>query len=163
MIDPQLVGLVSAATALVASIAGPLTTLHIGRLQIRASVLSVNRQKWIDSFREAVANFCAQTAALVHLREKVVSDGRLHVSSEPEVIKRFETLVRTLAQIRLLADPLDGQHCQILALMQDQVRAMKVAPADADIAPQIEAMGSQIVELSVGILRKEWERVKSLD
>ena len=77
MIDPGLVGLVSAATALVASFAGPVITLHIGRLQIRASVLSVNRQKWIDSFRDAVATF----------------DGRVHVSSEAEVIGRFEALI----------------------------------------------------------------------
>jgi hypothetical protein len=163
MIDPGLVGLVSAATALVASFAGPITTLHIGRLQIRASVLSVNRQKWIDSFREAVATFCSQVAASVHLREKFVRDGRVHVSSEAEVIGRFEALIFTLAKIRLLVDPDDHLQRRMLALMQEQIDTLRTTARDSDITPQIEATGAQIIEVSVVILRREWVRVKSLD
>jgi hypothetical protein len=95
--------------------------------------------------------------------ERIARWGRVDWPTEPEVIKRFEALVLALARIRLLADPLDEQHCRILALMHDQIQVMKVAPPDADIASQIEAMGSQIVELSVSILRREWARIKRLD
>jgi hypothetical protein len=163
MIDPGLVGLVSAATALVASFAGPVITLHIGRLQIRASVLSVNRQKWIDSFREAVATFCSQVAASVHLREKFVRDGKVHVSSDAEVIGRFEALIFTLAKIRLLVDPADEDQRKMLALMQEQIDTLRTTAQDADITPRIEATGARIIDASVIILRKEWARVKSLD
>lgn len=163
MIDSTLVGLVSAATVLVASIAAPLVTLRMGRLQIRASVLSANRQKWIDSFREAVATFLSQVAAIVHLREKIVSGGSIHVSAEPEVLKRFEALVFTLARIRLLVDPLDEQQRQMLAVMQQQLKKLQSAATDADIVADNESTGFQVVELAVGILRKEWARVKRLD
>ena len=47
--DPQIVSLVSACTALVASIAGPLATLRVSRRQFDATVLSTGRQKWIDA------------------------------------------------------------------------------------------------------------------
>ena len=77
MIDPVLVSLVSAATALVASITGPAVTLYIGRAQIRAAVLSANRQKWIDGFRDTVASFCSQIAVAVQVRDRIVKQGCL--------------------------------------------------------------------------------------
>jgi hypothetical protein len=163
LIDPQLLGLVSAATALVASVLGPLTTLYIGRLQIRASVLSANRQKWIDTFRETMATFCAQAAIVVQLRDKIVSDGKVHLSTEPEILRRSEALVQTIARIRLLVDPLDVQQGRMLTLMQEHLEAMMAAPADAELGRQFEAMSAQIVELSLAVLRKEWERVKRMD
>ena len=55
-----IVGLISAATALVASVTGPLVTFHVGRTQVRAAVLSANRQRWIDGFRGLIAEFCSQ-------------------------------------------------------------------------------------------------------
>jgi hypothetical protein len=49
--DPLLISLVSACTALVASVAGPLVTLAVARRQFNANVLSANRQKWIEALR----------------------------------------------------------------------------------------------------------------
>ena len=53
--DALLISVISACTALVASIAGPLVTLTVSRRQFNASVLSANRQKWIDSLRDMLA------------------------------------------------------------------------------------------------------------
>jgi hypothetical protein len=54
--DPQLVSLVSACMAPVASIAGPLTTLRVARRQFGATVPSTSRQKWIDQRRDLLAD-----------------------------------------------------------------------------------------------------------
>jgi hypothetical protein len=43
--DTMLIGLVSACTALVASIASPIVTLTVSKRQFNATVLSANRQK----------------------------------------------------------------------------------------------------------------------
>ena len=53
--DPILISLVSACTALVASIVGPLVTLSVARRQFKANVLSNNRQKWIETLRASIA------------------------------------------------------------------------------------------------------------
>jgi hypothetical protein len=53
--DPVFISLVSACTALVASIVGPMVTLSVAKRQINASVLSANRQRWIESLRDLVA------------------------------------------------------------------------------------------------------------
>jgi hypothetical protein len=65
MIDSTLLGLVGAVTALTASIAGPSVTFYIGRAQVRAAVLSANRQKWIDGFRESLASFCSRVTVAI--------------------------------------------------------------------------------------------------
>jgi hypothetical protein len=163
MIDPVVVGLVSAVTALVASIVGPLVTLHIGRSQIRASVLAVNRQKWIESFREAVSAFCSQVAAVVHSRERFIHEGRLHLGSDPEILHRFEALILVFTKIRLLTDPTEEQHQQLLAVMQALLRTLEKASPGADIQAEVEASVGKIVELCLNVLRKEWARVQRLD
>lgn len=49
--DPLLISLVSACTALVASVVGPFVTLAVAKRQFNATVLSANRQKWIETLR----------------------------------------------------------------------------------------------------------------
>lgn len=163
MIDPIVVGLVSAATALVASITGPLVSLYIGRSQIRASVLAANRQKWIDGFREAVATFCSHVAGIVHSRDKMVKEGRVHIQGDAELVRRFEQLILTFTKIRLLTDPLDEEHRRLLAVMQELLRLLERAGPGADIQPEVEATVGRIVDISLGVLRREWSRVKNLD
>jgi hypothetical protein len=163
MIDPVVVGLISAITALVASIAGPLTTLHIGRAQIRASVLSANRQRWIENFREGISLFCSQVAGFVHTRESVVREGRFHVSNDPETVRRFEALILTFTRIRLLTDPVDEEQQKMLVVMQAFLKRVQHTPITEDIQEEAEATAGRIIEMSLGVLRREWLRVKRLD
>lgn len=163
MIDPVVVGLVSAVTALVASITGPLVTLYIGRSQIRASVLAANRQKWIESFREAVSSFCSHVAAIVHTRESIVREGRLHLGSDAEMLRRFEALILVFTKIRLLTDPSDEQHRRLLSVMQGLLKTLERSAPGADIQAEVEATVGNVVELCLAVLRKEWSRVQRLD
>jgi hypothetical protein len=64
--DPLVISAISAATALVASILGPIVTLKVSRRQFSANVLSANRQKWIETLRDRVAELISLLeAALV--------------------------------------------------------------------------------------------------
>ena len=51
-----IVTLVSASTALVASIIGPIVTLTVARRQYNATVISTSRQKWIEALRDTLAS-----------------------------------------------------------------------------------------------------------
>lgn len=163
MIDPVVVGLVSAVTALVASITGPLVTLHIGRSQIRASVLAANRQKWIEAFRDAVSAFCSHVAVIVHSRERVLREGRLHLAADPEMMRRFEALVLVFTKIRLLTDPTDPEHRQLLQVMHELLRYLETAGPDADVRHEAEATVTRITDMCLAVLRREWARIKRLD
>ena len=68
--DPLLLSLVSACTALVASIAGPLVTLSVSRRQFSASVLSANRQKWIETLRDQLAEVISLIVAALIVKNR---------------------------------------------------------------------------------------------
>ncbi len=160
MIDPALIGVISAATALVASITGPLIALHIGRAQIRATVLSTNRQKWIDSFRELIATFSSHVATAVQMRDKIVREGKISLSAEPEILHQFERLVFTITKIRLMVNPLEDDHQKLLSVMQNLLATLRTAPLSDDVQGETETTVRQIVDMSLAILRREWQRVK---
>ncbi len=153
-------GLISAGTALVASLAGPLVALHVGRTQVRAAVLSGNRQRWIDGFRELVAEFCSQVAVAVQVRASLVRDGRLHLSTEPDSLRQFERLVLTFAKIRLMTDPADARHHELVKMIEALLVTLRTAPSTDDVQPDAEVAGRRIIEISHIILRREWQRIQ---
>ena len=81
-----MVSLVSACTALVASIAGPLATLRVSRRQFDATVLSTSRQKWIDALRDLLADLMSQLAGLSVLKTRWTGGQELPVGRERHVL-----------------------------------------------------------------------------
>ena len=156
----SVVGVVSATTALVASVTGPLVTFYVGRSQVRAAVLSANRQRWIDGFRELIAEFCSQVAVAVQVHEKLIKDGKFHLPTEPEILKQFERLVFTATKIRLMINPLENDHRELLAAIEGLLTTLRTASPSDDVQPGAEATGRQIIGMSQMILRREWLRVQ---
>jgi hypothetical protein len=52
MNNPNLLGLLSACTALIATIVGDLVALTVARRQFIATAVSGNRHKWIENLRD---------------------------------------------------------------------------------------------------------------
>ena len=153
-------GLVSAGTALVASVAGPLMALHVGRTQVRAAVLSANRQRCIDGFRELVAEFCSQVAVAVQVRASLVRDGRIRMAAEPDILRQFEHLVLTFAKMRLLTDPSDARHRELVEVIEALLATLRTAASSENVQSAAEAAGRRVIEISHTILRREWQRVQ---
>lgn len=57
------------AVSLITAIIGPMVALYVMRRQIRATVVSTNRQKWIDSLRDTIAELMAIIYAAEHAGE----------------------------------------------------------------------------------------------
>ena len=68
----SVVGLVSASTALVASIVGPFITLTVARRQYNATVISVSRQKWIETLRDTLAELIALLRAALVVKSMLI-------------------------------------------------------------------------------------------
>jgi hypothetical protein len=160
MIDTTLVSFVSALTALVASIAGPIVTLYVARTQFKANVRSANRQRWIDEFREQIAHFCAELAISAQVRDKIVRDGRIVIQGEPEFLNSFGRLVYTANKIRLMINPLQHEHHELLELINDLLRRFRLASAEDDLQVEGQAIVERIVAMSLAIIRSEWLRVQ---
>ncbi len=67
--------LISAGTALVASIAGPWVTLTVARRQFSANVVSANRQKWIETMRDLLAELVSLIVGALVTKAKWKDNG----------------------------------------------------------------------------------------
>jgi hypothetical protein len=160
MIDATLVSFVSALTALVASIAGPIVTLYVARTQFKSTVRSANRQRWIDEFRDLIAHFCAELATSVQVREKIVRDGRIVIQAEAAFLSSFEKLLYTVNKIRLMINPLEHEHQKLIEVMNGLLVRFRTASAEDELQSEGQEIVGQIVTMSVEIIRREWLRVQ---
>jgi hypothetical protein len=156
MIDATLVSLVSATTALIASIAGPLVTVYVTRTQFKTTVRAGNRQRWIDEFRDLIAHFCSEIAIAAQGREKIVRDGRIVIEAESEFLHAFRRLVYTANKIRLMVNPADLEHQELLELMERMLVNFRTAPPDHDLQSEGQAVVAEIVTRSRALIRHEW-------
>jgi len=152
--------LITATTALVASIMGPVVTLRVARRQFHANVISTNRQKWIETFRNRVSELLSlMNAAQVIKRYSIESwrGGLGPVQANPSLTEKFERAFMALAQIRLLTDASDQEHqrlndalaAALAHLQHDELRQEELAAA-------IE----EVITLGRTIVRQQWGRVK---
>ena len=161
--DPLVLSLVSACTALVASIFGPVVTLVVARRQINANVVSSNRQKWLDTLRDLLAELVSLLAAIVVTRRSwrgPWNEGMAAVEARPELLTKLERIVMVQWKIRLLINPNERDHQALYRTIEQAFEHARSEDAtDADIAADIEA----ITALAQPILKREWERVKRGD
>jgi hypothetical protein len=158
--DPLILSLVSACTALVASIAGPIVTLAVARRQFNANVLSANRQKWIETLRDMLSEWISilATAAVVRTTWKTEWDGGLApISARGELLDKVERLVLVQAKIRLLLNPLEADHEELRRAIDAASQRLKAAVwRESETEADVEA----VTRLAQAILKREWQRVK---
>lgn len=158
--DPLFLSLVSACTALVASTAGPIVTLIVAKRQINATVLSANRQKWIESLRDLVAELVSLLVAAAVARanwKESWNKGQALLASSPAWLEKLERLVRVQWKIRLLLNPTEPDHQTLDQAIDTAIKRLQLEAADDT---EIEADLARITSHAQIILKREWVRVK---
>jgi hypothetical protein len=99
--------IITAATALVAVTVGPWQTARMARRQIRASVVSTNRQAWINVLRENLAEL------VTHLQTSgsPIDSERF---DEAEHKESFRQILLREAKVRMLLNPEEADHKQLV-------------------------------------------------
>lgn len=147
--------LISALTALVAVIVSPIVSIYIARRQVRASVVSSNRQKWIDQLRDQLAELITSIRFLnLH---RFMSN-----ICETEWIERFQRTFLTESKINLLLNPNEEDHVTLSKTIREAVTAM-LAEAKTKDSKKVVELTDSIVKQSQMILKREWQRVKAGD
>lgn len=158
--DPLLISLVSACTALVASVVGPFVTLAVAKRQFNATVLSANRQKWIETLRDLLAELISLLVAALVIKsgwKDKWDKGLGPITRDPALLQKLERIVLVQWKIRLLVNPTEGDHQQ---LNQTIETAFKRLQSEDSHDSETEADIESITRLGQGILKREWERVK---
>ena len=156
----SVVSLVSASTALVASIIGPIVTLTIARRQYNATVISASRQKWIETLRDTLAELIAllRGALVVKSKWKDKWDrGRGPLDADPAMLEKFEHIVLAQSKIDLLINPTDADHHLLHETIETAISRLG---AEASLEAETQKDIQTIARLGQAILRREWQRVK---
>ena len=157
---PHPLSLIMAFTALAVSSFGAYASLTGSRRRFRADVLSANRQRWIETFRDRLAELLAfMNAAQVVKRTSAGSwrGGAGPVKDNPALVDKLEKTFLAIAQIQLLTNAGEATH---QALNSAVVVAVDYIQADELHEAELCDCWAEITELGRGIIRKEWSRVK---
>ncbi|AGP48162.1 hypothetical protein PSYCG_03095 [Psychrobacter sp. G] len=146
---------VSAITALVAIIIGPLVSICIAKNQINASVISTNRQVWINRLRDELATLVGMVH---HLPSAHANDS----VSTNDAIAEYGKFVEKFQVIKLLLNPNEADHQELVRLIECADKKL-IESINNKISnrSEFETIGRDIVTQSQIVLKKEWQRVKS--
>jgi len=122
--------------------------VQIAGQDIRAEVLSGNRQRWINTLRDSISEFVS-LAVILHTEKQNAND--FLVTSQ-----RF-LQVRT--QISLLINPKEDDHRELNDLLEQTVTSVLEPEKSKRQLPEVRP---DIIIISQKILKREWERVKEL-
>jgi hypothetical protein len=154
------VSLVSASTALVASVVGPVIALTVARRQFNATVISSSRQKWMETMRDTLAELIAliNTALIVRSNWKDKWDrGRGPLNADPAMLEKFAHIVLSQSKIELLVNPTDADHQLLCDAIETAISRLR---AEESLESDTQSDIRDITHLGQAILRREWQRVK---
>lgn len=157
---PHPLGLITVLTALMVSLIGAYATLTSSRRRFSASVLSANRQKWIETFRDRLAELVSVMNAAQVVKRAAGRRWRGVAGSVKDGHALAEKLEKTfvaIAQIQLLTNNADAQHQAINCKIATAVGYLQEEGLhEAELAACLD----QIIALGRGIIGDEWSRVK---
>lgn len=151
---PDAISIIAAVTALVAVVVGPIVSVWIARRQIRASVVSTNRQDWINTLRDSISDCLAKQTMIRKFNALEYADN----SSLP----RIEEVIMLCTRIELLINPNEPDHAELaeqICKITNTLNQQNSANSEFDV----DAAHERVIRLSQSILKREWERVKSGD
>ncbi len=161
--DPVLISLVSACTALVASIAGPIITLVVAKRQFNANVLSANRQRWIETLRDMLAELISLLVAVAVFKSKWKDKwdrGRAPIAADPALLQKVERVVLVQWKIRLLINPTEPDHQELHRAIEAAFQRIQAEDPDDPDNSETKADIENITRVGQAILKREWQRVK---
>ena len=143
------------AVAFLALFIGPVVQLAIAKRQIKATVLSGNRQAWINTLRAAVAEFMA-----------LAVDANIRTGSLRGKQGYLEAAMADLARLRasefrisLALNPNEDDHKSLAdALTKTLVWFSNPSAPFSGLGELVD----NVRDISRPIFKREWERVKSL-
>ena len=142
-----LAAIIAAISAIMGVGIGSFVSYRIAKQQFKATVLSGNRQQWINTLRDCLAEF-QSNVSLLGLEEH--DSGKLMRRAS---LQRFK--------ITLFINPKEDDHKELLSLVGRLMRISFTGAQEEGVKPaQLQYALSSVAQ---SILKREWERVKRGD
>src|SRR5262245_30043244 len=156
--DPLLISFISALTALATSILAPLVTLAVSKRQFAAAVLSANRQRWLETVRDTLAEITSGMVGVLFVKKGWKGPWEESaVAADPAFVHRVERLILSFSRIRLMLNPTEPDHQEVCTVIEHSLERLKHPEMQE---AELKAAVEHITRLSQSILKREWQRVK---
>src|SRR5262249_29232062 len=156
--DALMVAFLTACTALIASVASPVVSMLVARRQIRASVISNNRERWVEQLRDSVAEYVGLLLSAAWARQTMELAQTLTIGGDEALLQVAERIVLTKNEILLMVNPSKGGHSELCEAVEASYLTL-VADQRPDLT-KLRADAEMITRVGRAVLRAEWARVK---
>ncbi len=155
------ISFVTACTALIAGVAGPIVSVFVARQQIRASVISNNRERWGEALRDSVAEYVALVLSVSLVRQTAGQSQHPFAVSEDTLRQTAERIVLVKNRIMLMTNPNEAGHSELCQAVEATYLAL--ASGQPDSLTKMRADTETITRAGRAVLKAEWARVKRGD
>ena len=159
--DVVTVTLVTALTALVSAVVGPMVSYVIGHRQIHAKVVSAGRERWAEALRDSLAEYVALLISASIAKKNLGDDHLKAVSANHDLLQVVERIVLVKNRIMLMSNPSEASYAELCQLVEATYEALLAE--DADAPTRIRSGAEAITRAGREVLRLEWVRVKRGD
>lgn len=148
---------ITAITALCAVILGPLVSIWSEKVRASVTVLSGNRQVWINDLRNLIAEF----VSVVYY----INGSRRDPCAQSSHLDKAERLLLIYSKIELMINPNEENHIELLEalkiLRDATVKHEGHAPTNAHANVVREEL-AKLTKCAQAVLKSEWVRVKKM-
>ncbi len=126
--------------------------IAVAERTIRSQVLSVNRQQWINTLRDTISEY----VSLLWVSSAGFLDDQ---NSYPEM----QRVTQVKTKLSLLLNPTEEDHKQLDQLLTKAMVQVAQESQKTQVSKEFIDIHDEITRLSQRILKREWERVKTLE
>jgi hypothetical protein len=159
--DALTIAFVTACTALISAVVGPAVSYVVARRQIRASVISSNRERWTEALRDSVAEYVALLLSGSMVKENIGQNPLKAVTADHDLLEIVQRIILVKNKIMLMTSPNDSRYTELCEVVETTYQALFAE--DPQAFARIRAGSEAITRAGREVLRAEWTRVKRGD
>jgi hypothetical protein len=159
--DALTIAFVTACTALISAVVGPAVSYVVARRQIRASVISTNRERWTEALRDSVAEYVALLISASMVKLTIAQDPLKALGADHALLEVFERTVLVKNKVMLLTNPNERRYTELCNVVEATYQSL--ISDDPQDLPKIHSASEAITRAAREVLKAEWIRVKRGD
>jgi hypothetical protein len=159
--DALTIAFVTACTALISAVVGPAVSYVVARRQIRASVISGNRERWSEALRDSVAEYVALLLSGSIVKENIGQNPLKAVTADHDLLEILQRIILVKNKIMLITSPNDSRYTELCEVVEKTYQDLFAEDPQAFV--RIRAGAEAITRAGREVLRAEWTRVKRGD
>ena len=141
-------------TTITGTLIGATVSYLISRRQFRMTVLSKNRQDWINSLRDNLAEY---QSIMYNTSANVCLKGA--VQSSKDSVKELMRANFIRSRVTLFLNPKETEHSSLLETMWE-LSNLATRSKDEQQEKKFAEVDKEFIKLATRVLNKEWKKVK---